>query len=254
MTRVALQTNCWRRDWQEVLGTDRLRLLVERNDFAFSERVLLINALDDYAPAIALAKGAVEQGWISSWVIVEERADAALAAVGLTRADLADSYGYSIAELVGLHISAADYVLYFMSDCMPDETHSWIPQAITLLDDEPAIKVANLLWDGNLEEARRESVRDSGDFLIGRGFSDQCYLVRRTDLYAPIYGYNHPASARYPAYGRHGFERRVDSWMQTKGYLRATYKRASYSHTHRPLSIGERIQRRLRAVAAKAGL
>lgn len=248
MVTIALQTNCWHRDWRTALRGPRLTQLAERSTFPFTERTLLINALHRYDGALQLAGKAIEGGRLTQSIIVEQHADAALASFGLSRADLAFSYGYSIAELVGLHLTRCDYVLYFMSDCLPETVSDWIPKALALMRAEPRIKVANLLWNGNADEARGEADWETDDFFIGSGFSDQCYLVRVADFREPIYGLDHPASDRYPDYAPDGFERRVDSWMRQHGYLRATFKHASYRHTNLPRPFRSRVEGRIRAV------
>lgn len=249
MVTVALQTNCWHRDWRMALRGPRLAQLTERSVFRFAERTLLINALSNYDGALQLAGKAIDSGVLTQAVVVEQHADAALAAVGLSRADLAGSYGYSIAELVGLHLTRCDYVLYFMSDCLPETITDWIPGALALMQAEPRIKVSNLLWNGNADEARAEADWETEDFFVGSGFSDQCYLVQAEEFRAPIYGFSHPGSERYPDYVQQGFERRIDSWMRQHGYLRATFKHASYRHANLPRPLGSRVAGRLRALA-----
>jgi hypothetical protein len=106
--------------------------------------------------------------------------------------------------------------------------------------------VANLTWDHKYDEARDESSEETGDFHIGFGFSDQCWLVRTEDFRAPIYNHSYPVSARYPDYGGELFEKRVDSWMRTTGALRGTYKEGSYVHQRQPAPTRwERWRRRL---------
>lgn len=249
---VALQTNCWHRDWRKALTSRRLHALVERCNYPFAERTLLINRLPRYDRALVLADGLIGQGVLTDAVIVEQHADAALATLGVSRDELGGSYGYSIAEMVGLATTRCDYVLYFMSDCMPDMVSDWIPKALDLLQSSPGIAVANLLWDGKTAEARAEAERETPDFFIGYGFSDQCYLVRTREFRAPIYGHWHPASERYPVYAPAAFERRVDSWMRTEGRLRATYKHASYSHNNLPPTLSQRVARRVRRLTGQA--
>jgi hypothetical protein len=137
-------------------------------------------------------------------------------------------------------------VLYFMSDCLPETVSDWIPKALALLESSPQVRVANLLWEGKTAEARAEAEYETDNFFIGYGFSDQCYLVRTSDFRAPIYGHWHPSSARYPTYVHDGFERRVDSWMRNEGYLRATYRHASYQHRNLPPTFSQRLKRRVR--------
>jgi hypothetical protein len=246
MSTVALQTNCWHRDWRRALTGRRLYDLVERCNYPFAERTLLINRLPRYDEALRLAGRLVDEGVLTGALVVEDHADAALRQLGTSRAELAGGYGYSIAEMVGLATTRCDYVLYFMSDCLPETLSDWIPKALTLLESSPQVRVANLLWDGKTAEARAEAEFETEDFFIGYGFSDQCYLVRTSDFRAPIYGHWHPSSARYPTYVHDGFERRVDSWMRNEGYLRATYRHASYQHRNLLPTFSQRLKRRVR--------
>ena len=56
-------------------------------------------------------------------------------------------------------------------------------------------------------------------------FETKCY---ESDFKDRIYYEHHPDSQRYPAYGGELFEKRVDAWMRTNGFLRCTYKHGSY--------------------------
>ena len=108
------------------------------------------------------------------------------------------------------------------------------------------VKVCNLDWDENHREAKGGATGETDDFHIGTGFSDQCYLVRTEEFRQRIYNETHPASARYPKYGGELFEKRVDSWMQNHGHLRATYKHGHYIHKNWPLPPFARLRRKLR--------
>ena len=88
-------------------------------------------------------------------------------------------------------------------------------------------------------------MEETGDFYIGRGFSDQCYLVRTEEFRRRIYNESHPASARYPCYGGELFEKRVDSWVRNHGHLLATYKHGHYLHKNWPQPFHARLRRRL---------
>ena len=243
---VTLQTLCWERDWKRTLTTGRLQTLSEYNLFPFDRKTLLINKLGSYSRVSSLARAAIEKGWISDFIIVEEYADAALRFFDLTRDDLGKGYVYSIAELVGIYICNSDFLLFYMADCMPVERCDWIPAAMNMLAIDERIKVANLLWNGNYEGAKQESLMETEAFFIGQGFSDQCYLIRPGDFRKPIYGYQHPASERYPEYGGDTFEKRVDSWMRCHGYLRATYKHASYLHRNLPPPVTQQIRQKIK--------
>ncbi len=240
---VALQTNCWERDWRRMLKTDRLATLAARHEFAFARKTLFINRLDSYAEPSRLAQRAIDRGWLTEFIIVEEHSETALDFFQLSREILGRGYNYSIAELVGLYLCRAEFVLYYMGDCIPEKASPWLPKALALFARDPRIKVANLTWDGMYDEARSESASETEDFFIGPGFSDQCYLVRTADFRQPIYLHTHAASERFPLYAGDSFEKRADSWMHCHGHLRATYKHASYLHQNVPHPLPGRIKR-----------
>jgi len=242
MKSVTLETKCWEGDWKKVLKTDRLKVLTERNCYPFAESIVLINNVQNYRQVCKYARRAVEKGFISRYVIVKDYEEEALKFFGVSRDSLGRGHVYSIAEFVGLYICKTDFLLHFSSDSIPAKSYNWIPKAIDLLDSDYRLSVANLTWNGNYQSAKEESFQENENFYIGYGFSDQCYLVRLSDFRAPIYNEYHPASRRYPIYGGELFEKRVDSWMQNNGRLRATYKHGAYVHEPHPITLLGRLR------------
>jgi len=247
MSTVTLETKCWEHDWKRILDGERLRLLVERNAYPFSEKILMINNVKQPSDVSKHAERAIQQGWLTKYVIVEEHAAQALDFFSISRESLGIGYAYSIAELVGLFLCRSDFHLHYAGDCIPASTCDWVSRAVHLMSQDPRVKVCNLDWDEQHREAKSTAVEETDDFHIASGgFSDQCYLVRSQEFRQRIYNESHPASARYPRYGGELFEKRVDSWMQNHGHLRATYKHASYIHKNWPLPLLARLHRRLR--------
>ena len=111
------------------------------------------------------------------------------------------------------------------------EPFDWITPAINVLQKNRDILVANPVWESDPSGVERESVRRDGSHFVGRGFSDQCFLVDAERLAKPIYCYKHPAGDRYPMSDLGDiFEKRVDAYMRHKGLLRLTDPRVSYIH------------------------
>jgi hypothetical protein len=244
MTRVTLETKCWEGDWEAILKGDRLRRLALFNRHPFADRVLLINNVSDHDKVRTHAERAVEEGSITRYVVVKDHIEDALRFFGVSRESFGPGWVYSIAELVGLYLCDTEFLLHFSGDSLPERPVEWVEGAVGCMDLDPRIKVANLAWNGRYDEARGESQAETADFWIGQGFSDQCYLVRTRDFRAPIYAHTHPASERYPAYGGELFEKRVDAWMRSHGWLRATYKHASYCHRNFPKPLAHRFSAR----------
>jgi hypothetical protein len=243
---ITLETKCWEHDWKRILEGEWLRLLAERNAFPFSEKILMINNVKNYSVVSKRAERAVQQGWLTKYIIVEEHAAKALDFFSINRESLGIGYPYSIAELTGIFLCRSDFLLHFAGDCMPAAASDWVSRAAHLMSQDPRIKLCMLNPGEDYGEAKKLSTEQTGDFYIGCGFSDQCYLVRTEEFRQRIYNETHPASARYPKYGGELFEKRVDSWLRNHGHLAASFKRAHYIHKNWPLPPLARLHRKLR--------
>ena len=239
---ITFETKCWERDWNHILDPKRLELLMERNPYPFARRVLMINNVKQPAKVRRAAERAIAAGAFTEYVAVEDHAAETLDFFALSREGLGKGYYYSISELVSVFLCRSEFLLHFAGDCIPLDASDWITPALGLMDDDPRVKVCNLTWNEQYDQAKSESHAEAGPFYIGYGFSDQCYLVRTADFRGRIYGESHPDSARYPEYGGELFEKRVDSWMRNHGHLRATYRHASYLHRNWPLSRLDRAK------------
>jgi hypothetical protein len=227
---VSFETKCYERDWEALLRTGRLRDMVARNCFPFAERVLYINNVRHVAPVAQAAEELMRAGVITSYIVVEDHARQALEFFGIDRDSFRGGYYYSIQELVGIYLCRTQYLVHFSGASILEGPLPWIEPAVVRLRTNPAYKVANPCWNGSYAEARDEAHAEDQDFFVGQGFSDQCYLIPVADFRARIYHERHPASERYPSYGGELFEKRVDAWMRSHGWLRLTYQHGSYVH------------------------
>jgi hypothetical protein len=243
---ITLETKCWECDWRHIFEGDRLRLLAERNAYPFSEKILMINNVKNCSVVSKHAERAIQQGWLTKYIIVEEHAAEALDFFSVSRESLGVGYPYSIAELVGIFLCRSDFLLHYAGDCIPAATCDWVPKAVRLMSQDPRIKLCMLNPGEDYGEAKKYSMEQTDDFYIGCGFSDQCYLVRTEEFRQRIYNESHPASARYPKYGGELFEKRVDSWLRNNGHLAASFKHGHYIHKNWPLPPLARLHRKLR--------
>ncbi|MES9682267.1 hypothetical protein ABWK22_04955, partial [Gottfriedia acidiceleris] len=136
----------------------------------------------------------------------------------------------SISELVSIYLCNTKFLLHFSSDSILEKPFNWIDLSILKLQEDERIKVANPVWNGNIFEAKQESIDEDENFYIGYGFSDQCYLIRTNDFKNKIYNEKNPISERYPIYGGELFEKRVDAWMRNNHFKRITFKHGNYIH------------------------
>ena len=227
--RITFGTNCYEVDWQVLLKTDRLRRMIDSNQFDFAERKLFVNNVKDPVQVVGEAQKAVDQGLLTSVVLVEPWAREALKFFDIKANSFHGGYFYSISHLVNLYLCTTEYIVYFTADCCLTHPARWIDPCLSRMDLDPNLKVSIPLWT-SVGEAKKEAENEEDDFFVGYGFSDQCYLIRTQDYRARIYNEWNPLSSRYPVYAGASWERRVDSWMRNHRYKRLTYKHASYIH------------------------
>lgn len=204
---VTFETKCYERDWRELLLTDRLSRAIAQHRFPFAERILYVNNVERPELVLRHARRLVDEGVLTDCVLVDEHSEEALLFFGLTEEDFQGGYRYSIAELVALYRCRTEYLLHYAGDCMLEEPTDWLRPCLERMRLQRSIVAANPVPNGRMDEAAREALLTDGDFHLGYGFSDQCYLVRTLDFRARIYGERHPASERYPAYGGELFEK-----------------------------------------------
>lgn len=242
---VAFATSCWERDWRQILFNSEYlgKKQIANHCFPFEEKILVINNVRDPALVQRAARQRIDEGVLTRTCVASEIAPAVLAMCGLKREDFqpgpdADQYEgvnpdwiyyNALGPLAAIYEAKSDYLLYLTGDVRLDLPVDWIGKAIRIMEEEPRFKVANLLWNGRKEEAKKESFgKRRGFYLSEKGFSDQLFLVRRIDFCAPIYSEIREDAAHFPR--GDVFEKRVFSAMRSRGWLRLTYARGSYTH------------------------
>lgn len=242
---VAFATSCWERDWKHILlDSDYLgRKQIANHSFPFAEKILVINNVKDPGTVLKAAQQRIDEGVLTRIIIADEIAPSMLASFGLKREEFQPGpdaglyegvnpdwiYYNALGPLSAIYAAKSDYLLYLTGDVRLDKPLDWIGKAIRLMEKEPRFKVANPLWNGRIDEAKREAFgKKRGFYLSDKGFSDQLFLVRRADFCAPIYNEIREDAAHFPR--GDVFEKRVFSAMRNRGWLRLTYGKGSYTH------------------------
>lgn len=242
MTDCAFATTCWEKDWRLLLlDPDYLRIkMIANHKFPFNDRLLVINNVKNLDEVRKAADQKVAEGVLTRYIIAQE---AVLSFFGLKRSDFTmglDAKNYegvnpdwiyynALGPLTAIYEGRSDYLLYHTGDVYLGQPVSWIERSIHLMEKRKEIKVANLLWNDNQSEARRESYRKSWNFYYAKsGFSDQQFLIRREDFRKPIYGEIREDSLHYPR--GDVFEKRVFSFLKNRNFERIICRRGSYTH------------------------
>jgi hypothetical protein len=223
---VTFATTCWERDWRQILlDPDYLAIKqIGNHRFPFAERLLIINNVEDLEAVKRAAQAKVDEGILTRYVVAED----ILPFFGLKRIDFDEwQYWNALGPLSAIYHCQSEYLLYQTGDVYLKDPVQWIPRALRFL--EKGAKVANLTWNDNYAEAKRESYQKTWNFFVAKeGFSDQMFLVWRDDFRAAIYNEAREDGSHYPR--GDVFEKRVFSYMKNRGWERITFRHGSYRH------------------------
>ncbi len=242
---VTFATTCWERDWRIILHDPQyLRVhQIGRHCFSFAETLLVINNVKDLSLVLKAAQEKVEEKILTRYVVADELAPQFLPHFALEKDPFLPGpdaklypnvnrdwiYYNATGPLAAIFAAQSDYLLYMTGDVWLDEPVEWIEKALIRMEKNPQYKVANLSWNRKFTEAKRESYRKERDFFISNsGFSDQMFLVRKSDFCQPIYGEIRPDAHHFPR--GDVFEKRVFSYMKNRGWERITFRHGSYTH------------------------
>ena len=224
---VTFATTVWEKDWRQIL-LDPEYLPVRQignHLFPFAERLLIINNVEDAEGARRAAEKWVEKGVLSRVVTAEKGTLGFFGLEGLS----GWFYYNAIGPLTAIRECATPFLVYLTGDVRLDGPLDWIRPSLLKMEQNRNFKVANPVWNGRYDEAKREAKGKSGPFYVGReGFSDQMFLVRTDDFRQPIYNETRGDAGHFP----HGdtFEKRVFSYMKNRGWERIIFRRGSYTH------------------------
>lgn len=225
---VTFATSCWSQDWRLILqDPDYLRIRqIENHLFPFAERLLIINNVSDLDGVKKAAEAKIVEGVITRYIVAAD----ILSFFQLQRSDFNEwQYYNALGPLSAIYHCQSDYLLYLTGDVYLKRPVDWIGKAIERMEKNSSVKVANLTWNGNYGEAEKESYQRTWNFFVAKeGFSDQMFLVRRSDFCAPIFGEIRQDASHYPR--GDVFEKRVFSYMKNRGWERITFRRGSYTH------------------------
>ncbi len=226
-------TTCWENDWRHILLTpDYLRVkMIQNHCHPFQERLLIINNVRNLNEVIAAAQQHVNTGTLTRYLIANEYVERAFAFFHLKRNDFPNDWVYynALGPLVAIFVLQTDYLLYHTGDVFLEKPVNWISSSIALMKKRPQIEVANLIWNRQLGEVKRESYKKSWNFFFAKeGFSDQQFLVKKSTFRAPIYGEIREDSHHYPR--GDVFEKRVFSFLKNRNCERIICRRGSYTH------------------------
>ena len=256
--QITIATNCYELDYRMVLHPEYGNLLFHPSNKLFTNRLLMINDVEDRNNAERMAEMANSKGIISQYYFCCDVADLIMKRYECSRESFIqkyslirslkyairnqrhfkrsfDGYNYTIPVMSAIHLCNTKWLIYCEEDVLfEDETsEEWIVKSIDMMKNDDRFFVANPLWNGELQEAISESEKEEKDFLISSGFSCQCFLINAERIKNTINIYsesNKQSDILYPIYAGNCFEKRINSYMRNHGFKRITYKNCNYSH------------------------
>ncbi|PIY97022.1 MAG: hypothetical protein COY66_01655 [Candidatus Kerfeldbacteria bacterium CG_4_10_14_0_8_um_filter_42_10] len=229
--KVIFSTKCWENDWKILLKKQFINEIINRNDFDFAKKVLMINNVNDVDSIKKLSDELVNKKIIDEYHIVKQYENEVLKYFNLEKSSFGKGYYYSIAEMMEIYLYRnCDFLVHFSGDSVMEKKYNWIIPALEIFQNNRDIVVVNPCWNQKYREAKKEAIKEFDYYYLGPGFSDQCYMIRLSEFSKQIYNHNHPSSERYPKYADNLFEKRVDAWMRNCHKYRATLKNISYLH------------------------
>jgi len=229
---VDLVVTCFERTYRKVLAPGFFDDVSKQSRFQFQRRIAVINNVDSRKDAHDLAQGLCNRGELDEFYFVDEQIASAYVQAGLSQTNFGRLSCYTDHLLVAATCSkGSQFLLHWDADVYLQHPSDWISPSLELMERSPEIFVANPAWESAVLDLEAETIRTEGPFSIGYGFSDQIFLVRRSEISQNIYSEFHLASMRYP-WSQIGliFEARVDSFMRNHARFRATFRDALYFH------------------------
>lgn len=245
---VDLVINSFERTYRNILAPGFFSRIAAQNRFRFARRIALINNVEDLPDAERRAVALVRSREIDDYHRVDLRADHALATTGLTRRDLGAGLLHSLPSLVAVTLPGSPWLVHWDAEVTLTSPGDWITPAIDLMERDERVLVANPRWAS--PKLDPETIERAGRWDLGHGFSDQLYLVRRSELAGPIYDRRCVVRRRYPlAHRGYLFEARVDAYLRHSGRLRAIDRQTAYVHddsrageSYPELNLGDRAR------------
>lgn len=197
----------------------------------FDDRLLVINNVCNLEAVKEAADQHILEGTLTRYVIANEWADEAFMFFQLKKSNFPSDWVYynALGPLVAIYLLQTDYLLYHTGDVFLEKPVDWISRSIRLMEKKPKIQVANLVWNEQIGEVKRQSYRKGWNYFYAKdGFSDQQFLVKKSLFRAPIYGEIREDSHHFPR--GDVFEKRVFSFLKNRNFERMICRRGSYTH------------------------
>jgi hypothetical protein len=254
---VEFVLNCFERNIDSVLAPGFLTRAITQHRYPFALRTLMINNVNDRGRASVMAEKAVRRGEVDRYLFVDNLLDRGLRVTNLKRKDFGRYLHWSDCCLAALVADGPDHLCYVDVDFELKEPGDWVTPALAVMTADSRVKVGNPNWvmaDGRTTVAQEADAVGEGHY-IGYGFTDQVFLIRRSDFACPLRTRVVPLWVQCPATlrwtGSQGglfFEQIMDGHMRRSHAMRVTILATEFRpipmSSYPQISLIERLQAR----------
>jgi len=228
---VDLVVNSYERTYREVLVPDFFNNIEYQNQVEFSERIAVINNVDNPADARRRANRLRDTGELTDVVFVHERLPEALRYTQTGRRSLGSRPYFVDYAIVMATCGASDFILGWDAEVTLESSSNWIEAAIELMLSRTDVMSASPRWPArSFDTLDEETISSAGDWRLTWGFSDQVWLTRREDLRRAFRRRLVPASLARHAPHPFSFEARMESYQRSLRRYRAVHSGLGYRH------------------------
>jgi hypothetical protein len=231
-TAVDLVVNCYERTYRKVLAPGFFAGIDRQHRGALPNRYALINNVHDDLDAGRAADVLVDRGELTGWAFVRDQLPLALQA---TKVRKLGRRPYFLDFGLAMSVTGdSPYVLGWDAEIRLWRTDNWIRPAVDLLRRRSDVFSVAPGWPANHpghDSLPDETIERYGRWCLNYGFSDQVFLVRRSELGSPIYGRVAPSAVVRNAPHPRTFEARLESYQRSERRYRATASDLRYEHT-----------------------
>ncbi|NHC16559.1 hypothetical protein, partial [Motilibacter deserti] len=193
---VDFVVNVYERTYRSVLDEERFAALVGQHRHPFAARTILLSNADDPVDLRRRAEALISAGLADRAVAVADLLPRAYAQAGLDRRRLGPVAPFVDFGLAAVFLDGPPWLLHWDAEVDLREPVDWVAPALRLMERDLRVRIANPNWGAPTLDAETDEWVDG--FALSRGFSDQAFLVRRSDLARQVYAQRCTARLRFP--------------------------------------------------------
>jgi hypothetical protein len=237
--KITFVTQCFEGDWKKIILEGGFEKKSNKINFKFYKKILIVTNVNNRVVVEQHIQKLIKDNIIDEYYFTDDYSKEVLDNFEISTESFNGGYWYSIAPLTAIFKTDGDYMLYLTGDTTIESKNvEWLQEGISLMELNEKIKVANPVWNHDINSlVDEEKVLDgevnpsNDDWSYGRGFSDQCFLIPINTFKGKIYNETNEISNKYyPYYGGESFEKRVGAFLRNNSYYRITNKKISYLH------------------------